>query len=253
MGKNEPYIRSLEKGLILLSSFLPNNDALSLSSIAHTNHMTFGTAHRYLITLKKLGYLDQDPETKKYYLTSKVLNLGFSVFRSMSLRTRIFPHMLAVARELNTTTQCAVLDGVDIIYIDRVRSGELVNLDLTTGSRLPAYCTSMGKAILAFLEETECCALIDQMDLEPLTPFTITSKKGLWEDLKKTRQRGYAICTQELTLGLQTLAVPIFKENRKVEAAFGLSFPYHQENSKSREEIYVKRMIEVSKKVSLEY
>ena len=155
MEKSKPFISSLEKGLSVLSEFTPENPSLTLSTIARSNGMTMGTAHRYLLTLKKLEYLSQDPETKKYRLTPKVLTLGYTVLKSMDLRSRVLPYMIETMQELNVTTQCAILEGTEIVYIERVRTRDLVNLDLTTGSRLPAYCTSMGKVILAFMDEKE--------------------------------------------------------------------------------------------------
>ena len=253
MSKSTSFISSLEKGFFVLNTFVPENPSLGLAAVARANNMTLGTAHRYLLTLKKLGYIAQDPETKKYRLTPKVLTLGFSVFRGMDLRSRILPYMLKMSRELDTTTQCAILDGTEIVYIERVRASGLVNLDLATGSRLPAHCTSMGKAILAFLPEKESRHLIGKMKLVPQTPFTITDKKILWEDLKLTRERGYAINNQELTLGLRTLAAPIFREERKVEAALGLSFPCDRVEGNNLESVYIDEMLKVSKAVSLEY
>lgn len=252
MTESSPFISSLEKGFSVLNTFLPKNLNLTLSELARANGMTLGTAHRYLLTLKKLGYLMQDPETKKYRLTPKVLTLGFSVLRGMDLRSRVFPYMIETARELDTTTQCAILEGTEIVYIERVRASDVVNLDLTTGSRLPAYCTSMGKAILAFLNEKESRDLIGKMNLVPYTPYTITDKKTLWKELKVTRQRGYAINNQELTLGLRTLAAPIFKEGRRVEAAFGLSFSCHRIEGNDFESVFVERLLDISKKVSME-
>lgn len=253
MARSTSFISSLEKGFSILNTFIPENPSLTLAKVARANGLSMGTAHRYLLTFKKLGYITQDPETKRYRLTPKVLTLGFSVFRGMNLRSRIFPSMLEVARELDTTTQCAILDGTEIVYIERVRASGLVNLDLTTGSRLPAYCTSMGKAILAFLPEEESLELIEKMDFVKQTQYTITDKKALWEELKVVRARGYAINNQELTLGLRTLAAPIFKDGGRVEAAFGLSFPCDRVQGNNLESLYVEKLLKVSKEVSLEY
>lgn len=252
MTRSRSFISSVEKGFSVLNTFLPKNLNLTLSELARANGMTMGTAHRYLLTLKNLGYVMQDPETKKYRLTPKVLTLGFSVLRGMDLRSRVFPYMIEAARELDTTTQCAILEGAEIVYIERVRASDVVNLDLTTGSRLPAYCTSMGKAILAFLDEKESLNLIGKMNLVPHTPYTITDRETLWKELKLTRQRGYAINNQELTLGLRTLAAPIFKERRRVEAAFGLSFSCHRIEENNLESVFVERLLDISKKVSIE-
>lgn len=253
MARPRYFIHSLEKGLSILNRFFPQRPDLTLSELARASGMTLGTTHRYLLTLKELGYLMQDPETKKYRLTPKVLTLGFSVLRSMDLRSRVLPYMINMARDLDATAQCAILEGTEIVYIERVRSSDVVNLDLTTGSRLPAYCTSMGKAILAFMDEKESRKLIGKMDLVPHTPYTITDAETLWKELQLTKQRGYAINNQELTLGLRTLAVPIFDEGRRVEAALGLSFPCHRTEGNNVEGVFVERLLEISEKVSMEH
>jgi IclR family pca regulon transcriptional regulator len=227
MGRPRNFINSVEKGLSILSSFSSEKPVLSLTELAKANNMTLGTVHRYLLTLKELGYLTQDFEDKKYRLTTKIFSLGFSVLSSMDLKARVLPYMIQMTHEFDVTTQCSILEGTEIFYIERVRSSVLVNLDLAAGSRLPAYCTSMGKVLLAFLDQKESRKLIGKMKLISHTPHTIKDKGTLFQELKLIRQRGYAINNQELTLGLRGLAVPIFKMGR-VEAALGISFPYQQ-------------------------
>lgn len=251
MKRSKNFIISLEKGLSILNAFSVQKSDLTLTELARANGMTLGTAHRYLRTLKELGYVTQSNiENRKYRLTTKVLSLGFSVLSSMDLRTRLLPYMSRLSKEMSVTTQCAILDGTEIVYIERVRSNDVVNLDLSTGSRLPAYCTAMGKAILAFMDEKKSRELINKTNLVSHTPYTITDKKILWEELKLTQQRGFAINNQELTLGLRTVAVPIFRDI-EVEAAFGISYPCHRVEGNNLEAILVEKAIEISKKVSI--
>jgi IclR family transcriptional regulator, pca regulon regulatory protein len=249
MRRSRYFIHSLEKGFSILSTFSDQKHRLTLTELARAKQMTLGTAHRYLLTLKELGFISQD-EDKKYHLTPKVLSFGFSALKSMDLRTRVLPHMIKITKERDVTTQCAILEGVDIVYVERVRSTDVVNLDLTVGSRLPAYGTAMGKSILAFLNEDQSRKIIGQMNFVSLTPYTITNKKALWEELVETRRRGYAINNQELALGLRTLAAPIFNEG-KVEAALGVSFPTYRIEKNDLESQLVKEILETARKVSL--
>jgi IclR family pca regulon transcriptional regulator len=250
MKRPRHFINSLEKGLSILNTFSLTKPDLNLTELARENGMTLGSAHRYLLTLKELGYVAQNYKDKRYLLTTKVLSLGFSVLSNMDLKKRLLHHMMQMAKDMNVSTQCAVLDGVEIVYIERVRSSDVVNLDLNTGSRLPAYCTSMGKAILASMDEKKTRELIKKMNIVPLTPYTITKKTALLKDLKLTKERGYAINNQELMLGLKTLAAPIFKYG-KVEAAFGVSYPIHRVEGNNLEDAFIKRMLEISQKVSI--
>jgi len=256
MKKPRYFIHSLQKGFSILTIFSPQKPYLTLSEVARANDMNLATARRYLLTLKELGYVAQDFDAKKYRLTPKVLTLGFSVLKSMDLRSRALPYMMKITQDLNVTTQCAILEGTEVLYIERVRSSDVVVLDLTVGSRLPAHCTSLGKAILAFMDEKEREELIEKMNLVPITPQTITDKQLLRKELELTRQRGYAISDQELTVGLRALGVPIFKggkERREVEAALSLSFPCHRTEGSDLEAVFVERLLEISSKISLEH
>ncbi len=252
--KNRNFIYSLEKGLSIIGMF-SSESSRSLSEIAHQRQMSIGSAHRYLNTLNLLGYIKQNPETKRYALTPKVLDLGFSALRGMSLRKRILPYLLQISREYSITTACSILDGTDILYIERIRGAGLVNLDLSAGSRLPLYCTSMGKVLLAFLPEKEREAIIKKLELRPLTPHTITHKPALRRELEIIRKRGYATCRQELNLGLESIAGPVF-HNHQVEAAISFNLPNatHKDGNKDKndgERILIDRLLQLSKDISI--
>jgi IclR family transcriptional regulator, pca regulon regulatory protein len=212
--------------------------------------MSMGTAHRYLLTLRELGYVAQSGEDRKYRLTWKVLSLGFSVFNGLELRKRVLPYMIQMTKEMSLTTHCAILDDTEIVYIEKVRSKDVVDLDLTVGSRLPAYCTAMGKTILAFMGESQSREIISRSSLIPHTPFTITSKRALLKELETIRQRGFAVSNQELMVGLRTLAAPIFSHG-KIEAAVGVSYPSHRVEGSQREKKYIDRLLELASMVSI--
>lgn len=233
-----------------METFALRRSALSLTEVAEENNVSMGTAHRYVSTLKKFGYLTQDPETKKYQLTFKVLDLGFSFLANMDFRTRVLQHMVQATRQLDVTSQCAILDGPEIVYIERIRSKDVINLDLSAGSRLPAHSTSMGKAMLAFLKDEERENILACMDLTPLTPYTITDRETLLKELEITRERGYATNNEELNMGLQTLGAPVFKDG-KVEGALGFSFPSHRMQGDDFKEILTGRLLDIASKVSI--
>jgi len=244
------FINSLARGLSILNSFSSDRPVLSATELAASNNITPATCARYISTLRDLGYLVQNPMTKKYTLTPRVLSLGFPFLKNMDLRTRLLPYMIETSRELDVTTQCAVLDGTDIVFLDRVRSKEVVNLDLTVGSRLPSYCTALGKAMLAFMDWEEVGKILDRIEFLPHTPYTITDR-GLFEKtLRLTKRRGYSINDQELTLGLKTLATPIFRDGR-VEGAFGISYPLHRGEGNDLEKVSIEKLKEIAKKASI--
>ncbi len=126
--------------------------------------MRTATAHRYVRTLEYLGYLSQDETTRRYRLAARVVDLGFATLNSMSLREIAAPSLKELSAKSDQTVNLAVLDDLEIIYVDRVVAPMALNLELHIGSRLPAYCTSMGKALLAFLPPDDLNRLIERVD-----------------------------------------------------------------------------------------
>lgn len=244
------FINSLAKGLNLLMTFSKDRPRLTLSEVARANQMNLPTARRYLHTLAKLGFVLKDEHTQTFQLTPKVLRLGSWVIEEMGLRSRLLPHMSAITRAHDVTTHCAILEGHEVVTVERLRSSDVVNLDLTAGSRLPAYSTSLGKAILAWLEPAEQEAIIARLDFKPLTPRTITDARSFRRELKRTRRRGYAVADEELTVGLKTLAVPVFDRQGKVEASVGVSYPIIRAREDGLEETLVRRLLELSRRAS---
>ena len=149
--------QSLERGLAILSSFHANRSLIGVSELSRGLDLSRSTAHRYVTTLAKLGYLQQDPESKRYRLGPKVLDLGFSALNSMDLLEISAPYLRQLSDETQHTVNLAILDGIEVVYIERCRTTrpgqQDIDLNLHVGARLPAYCTAMGKAILAFLPE----------------------------------------------------------------------------------------------------
>ena len=149
--------RSLERGLAILSSFNSDRPLIGVSELSRDLDLSRSTAHRYIATLAQLGYLQQDRDSKRYRLGPKVLDLGFSAINSMDVREISAPHLQQLSDETGYTVNLAILDDIDVVYIERCRSvrpGQReIDLNLHVGARLPAYCTAMGKAILAFLPD----------------------------------------------------------------------------------------------------
>jgi len=172
------------------------------------------------------------------------------MLQSMGLRERLLPHMSTLSKKWNITTHCAILEGAEVVAVERIRSSDVVNLDLTAGSRLPVYATSLGKAILAFLPLDEQKRVIAQIPFKALTPFTITRKNRFFEELADIRQRFYSVADQELTIGLKTMAVPIFNQQGAVEASFGVSYPAIRSREAGLEQTLIAKLIEVMNQTS---
>jgi IclR family pca regulon transcriptional regulator len=244
------FVYSLEKGLAILTAFSKKGPKLKLSEIAQATDMVPPTATRFIRTLEDLGYLVRDGKTKSYSLSPKVLSLGFNLLKNMDLRARVTPYLAEVAHDFGIGSQCAILDGTEIVYIERLRSLALVSLDLTIGSRLPAYCTALGRAILAFMDTELVQSIVAKTHMTPLTSHTIVGEDDFYRELDLTRKRGYAINVQELVLGQAALAAPVFHSGI-VEGALGFSFPHTFMEDKKFTSALVKRMLQIADKVSL--
>jgi IclR family pca regulon transcriptional regulator len=225
--RNTAYSQSLERGLAILSAFRSGRPLLGVSDLAREVGLSRSTTHRYIATLAGLGYLQQDPATRKYRLGPRVLDLGFSAINSMDLRELAVPHLQALSDETGHTVNMAVLDGADIVYIERCRTSQQgqreIDLNLHVGSRLPAYCTSMGKVLLAYRDPVALRALLDRMDLARRGPKTITVRDQLVSALAKVRQAGVAVNDEELAPGLRSIAAPIRDRSAHVVAAINVA------------------------------
>ncbi len=220
------YSQSLERGLAILGCFTPKRPVLGIADIADELGMSRSTTHRYVITLVALGYLEQGA-SRKYRLGLRVTDLGMSALNSTGLREHAHPYLEELRQRSSYTTSLGVLDGSEILYVDRVRSyrrgQNKIDLDLHAGSRLPLHCTAIGKLLLAHLPEPEQRDLITQIKLTKQAPNTITSKKALREELEDIQTAGFAVNDQELTPDLYAIAAPVRNEVRETVAAVNLA------------------------------
>jgi IclR family pca regulon transcriptional regulator len=219
--------QSLERGLAILSSFNSERPLIGVSELSRELELSRSTAHRYIATLAQLGYLQQDPDSRRYRLGPKVVDLGFSAINSMDVREISAPYLRQLSDETEHTVNLAILDGIEVVYIERCRTtgpGQRdIDLNLHVGSRLPAYCTAMGKAILAFVSEEQLEAAIAKIDFAPRGPNTLTSPEAFREELARIRVSGIAVNNEELAYGLRSIAAPIHSNAGDVVAALNLA------------------------------
>jgi IclR family pca regulon transcriptional regulator len=227
VSRNGAHSQSLERGLAILSAFRSGRPLLGVSDVSREVGLSRSTAHRYISTLASLGYLQQDLPTRKYRLGPRVLDLGFSAINSMDLRELASPHLQALSDETGHTVNMAVLDGADIVYIERCRTSRQgqreIDLNLHIGSRLPAYCTSLGKVLLAYLDPEEQREVLTQIQFIQRGPNTLTSRDELLHELERVRIAGVAANNEELAYGLRSIAAPIHDRSGEVSAAINLA------------------------------
>lgn len=220
------YSQSLERGLAILGCFAPDRPVLGIADIADELGMSRSTTHRYVITLVALGYLEQGA-SRKYRLGLRVTDLGMSALSSTGLREHSHAYLEELRQQTSYTVNLAILDGIEILYVDRARSfrrgQSKIDLNLRPGSRLPAYCTSMGKVLLAYLADEDQRELIGRMQLTKHGPNTITSKKALRAELEQVLEESFAVNDEELAPELHSIAAPVRCESGEVIAAVNMA------------------------------
>jgi len=219
--------QSLERGLAILSSYHADRPLIGVSEFSRELDLSRSTAHRYVTTLAQLGYLQQDPVSKRYRLGPKVLDLGFSALSAMDLLEIAAPHLRKLSDDTQRTVNLAILEGTDVVYVERYRSSrpgqQEIDLNLHVGARLPGYCTAMGKAILAFLPEDRLAQLIRRIDFEQRGPNTITDRRVFREELARIHETGLAVNDEELAYGLRSIAAPVLSHTGEPIAAVNLA------------------------------
>jgi IclR family transcriptional regulator, pca regulon regulatory protein len=217
------FIQSLANGLKVLECFEEGREELTLMDLARRLGWTKTSAFRYLATLTALGYLELDEPSRRYRPSVKVLNLGYAALNALSFPELAVPVLERLSREFDESTNMAVLDGAEVVYVARAGSKRILATNLHVGSRLPAHCTSMGKVLLAFLPEREREQRLKRFAYQAYTPKTITNAAKLRRVLAQVRRQAYAINDQELDLGLRSCSVPVFDKDTSVIAAINLS------------------------------
>lgn len=225
---SEYYVESLARGLSVLSSFSRERLALSLTDISQTLNLNKTTTFRLLSTLVTLGYLERDEQTKLYRPALEVLRLGFVVLNGLEVRQKAAPFLRQLVDEVEETVNLAVLDNYEVVYIDRVGSKHMLNVYRPIGSRLPAYCTSTGKALLAFLPPAELVAALAATNWVRHTETTLMTPETLDENLALVRRRGFSDSNAEMMPELRAVAAPIYQHDGQVVATVNISVPTHR-------------------------
>jgi IclR family pca regulon transcriptional regulator len=213
-------IAGLEKGLAVIESFDRSRDKLTIAEVARLTGLQRATARRCLLTLAKLGYADFDG--KFFRLTPRILRLGYAYLSSTPLPQIVQPFLEGLSAVTHESCSASTLDGGEIVYIARAAQRRIMSVNLGIGSRLPAYCTSMGRVLLAHLDPATLERVL-ALPAKPPTKFTVTEPAKLRRLIERARRDGYALVDQELEIGLRSIAVPIFNGSGAALAAMNIS------------------------------
>lgn len=216
-------VNSVEKAFRVLSAFGRQHQTLNLSQVASETGMDVSAAQRFTHTLTKLGYLRKDAQTKRFELTAKTLDLGYHFVRSSRLLDRAMPYLMHLSKETEETVNLTVREETEIIFVSRFLSRHVLNTDVIIGTRMPAYATAPGIAMLSRLPEDEAMAIIDASDRRAYTPSTTWQREALREKLRRSAAQGYATAFEEVYIGDASIAAVVIDHHGRPEAAVNIA------------------------------
>jgi len=244
----DSYVQSFARGLEVIRSFSADAPQQTLSEVAVRTGLTRAGARRILLTLQTLGYVDSDG--KHFRLTARILDLGFAYLSSLPIWNLAEPVMEALVDEVKESSSAAVLEGTDIVYVLRVPTHKIMSIGLGVGSRLPAYCTSMGRVLLAALDDEEVLRRLRAARPRALTKHTVTDVDTLLAKVQQVRRQGWSLVNQELEEGLISLAAPITDRSGRVIAALNLSGQANRTNTKVAQETLLPALLRAARTIS---
>lgn len=208
-GRGQLFVGSLEKGLRVLSAFLTGEAHLSLSDIREITKLDKSAAQRFAYTLHALGYLNKDPNTRRYTLSAKMLDWSVAYMQSDHLIQVAGPHLVNLHEETRQAVNLSRLVDTDVIYVIRIPARRARLLSPIVGERVPAFCTASGRAILSRRSDEEVATILDRSHLAPFTARTICDRRSILARIAAARQVGYTIAEEECLPGELTIAAPI--------------------------------------------
>jgi IclR family pca regulon transcriptional regulator len=215
------FMTSLARGLAVIQAFSQTKRQLTISQVSGKTGFSRAAVRRCLYTLSKLGFAGSE-DNRHFHLRPRVLTLGHSYISSMPLAVAAQPVLEHVSQVLHESCSIATLDGPEIVYIARANVTRIMSIDLGVGSRLPAFCTSMGRILLADLPAGSLEELISRIQFKRYTERTVIGAEKLRQILRIVQRNGYSIIDQELEYGLRSMAVPIRNPTGKVVAALNV-------------------------------
>lgn len=243
------FMTSLARGLAVIRTFSDQRRSLTIAQISHKTGISRAAVRRCLHTLKQLGYAEDDGNG--FALKPKVLTLGYSYLSSTPLTVSALPHLNRISRRLNESCSLAVLDDDEVLYVARSATSRIMSVSLNTGSRLPAYCTSLGRTLLAGLDEEALDDYFSRVTLKAYTERTVVSEARLRDILDGVRRDGYALIEEELEVGLRSIAVPVRGASGGVIAALNVGAQAGRISSRQMKEEFVPVLLEGARELSV--
>jgi IclR family transcriptional regulator, pca regulon regulatory protein len=244
----DSYVQSFARGLAVIRAFNAERPAQTLTDVAAATGLTRAGARRILLTLQTLGYVEADG--RLFRLTPRILDLGFAYLTSMPFWNVAEPVMEELSAEVHESCSAAVLDRTEIVYVLRVPTHKIMTINLSIGTRLPAWCTSMGRVLLSSLDDAALDAILDASNLHAHTSRTVTDKTELKQIIAQVRRQGWAINDQELEEGLISISAPIRNRQGRIIAAMNISGNAQRNSAKQMIKTFLEPLQKAAQNVS---
>ena len=243
------FMTSLARGLAVIKAFSDHRRAMTIAQLSQKTGIPRAAVRRCLYTLKQLGYADS--EANNFFLKPGILALGYAFLSSTPLTVAAQPYLNELSHRLKESCVLAVLDQNEVMYVARSHTARVLSLALNTGSRLPAYCTALGRVLLAGLSATQLDRYFASVVLAPHTERTVVSEQKLRDILFEVRQRGFAVVEEELETGLRSIAVPIRGASVATVAALSIGAQVGRISRDQIEDLFLPSLLNASNEICL--
>jgi DNA-binding IclR family transcriptional regulator len=251
MTNPRQFVESLSRGFRILSIICESNTPLRLSDLADESGLTISTMQRLTYTLQEIGMIDRDPNTKRFRIGPKMITMALAVKQNLELRKVARPFMQQTSDAIGEVVGLSVLSGLEIVLIEIIKiNHQVLNINMDIGTSIPPHATSGGKAILAFLDESQANKILRHSHMTKFTKNTITSVKSYHNQLKKVRECGYSLAINENAIGLSAIAAPVRNSDGAVIAAISVMVPSARISKEKLASSFSKKAIQTADKIS---
>ncbi|HML38556.1 MAG TPA: IclR family transcriptional regulator [Bacillota bacterium] len=248
-GEKSNQVKSVAKAFMIMDE-LDRAGELSLGDLSERLLMNKATVHRLVNTVKAAGFVNQDPETKKYSNSLKLLAMGNHVMGKLGVKEIARPYMEELSVKTGETVNLgSIVDG-RILYIDKLESSSTIKVDLSVGVTVPSFCSAMGKAILAYLPESELAEALNSIEFVKYSRHSIADKAALTDELAKIREKGFAVDDEEYIEGLICFGAPILDFEGRPIAAISICCPKYRYDPKRHLALYTDLVTDAGRKIS---
>lgn len=246
------FISSLSHGLSVLAAVAENGEDMPLAVLAKRVGLKKTSTWRLAHTLVDLGYLHQDPKTRNFKPAPRVLSLGYGYFDGLELKQLSTPFLHDLSARFNEAVILAILDGYELVYVERIQTSQIIRINLHVGSRLPLYKTSLGRALMSEMPKTWLQQYFAQLKSDATAQRYIRAgSRRLLKILDETVKRGYAVNDEELVPGLRSVASPVRDRTSQIVGAVGISVPSSRATMKDLRDSFAPELVRTAEKISV--